>query len=294
MSGDLLYAGNETCGFEGRYYMDKNNNNLDFNILFDNTDIAFVNAFLDPEILTDIKGNLSGKLKVNGTIMNPKLDGKIKLLNGNARLDLMNVSFGLEGVISADEYGFYINNMPITDQEGNTGSVIGSIYHNGFYDWNFDVVFNLEDKGIRNGFAPSRIEPLDKFLVMNTFYDKDYVYYGKGYGTGIVEISGNTENIDIDVNLKTTTGSKINFPMYGMTDIEDDENFISFKPKNNLAKINIDPKFDLTGVNLNMNFKVTPEAEIKIILDDKTEDEIFALGSGDITVAINNLRLSSR
>ena len=289
MRGDLIYKGNETFGFDGNYYTNKPSDNLDFILVFDNTDIQFVNAFIDPEIITDVKGLLVGNLNLNGSIEDPKIAGNVELVNGNARLELLDVNYKLNGKISADEYGFYINNMPITDEEGNTGSIIGSMYHQQFDNWDFDIVFNLEDKGIRNGFAPSKIEPLDKFLVMNTTYKEGDVYYGKGYGTGIVEISGNSDNLEINVNLKTEEGSKIFFPMYGTSDINEEENFISFKNKTENTTIEKEPKIDFTGVDLKMNFNVTPEAEIKIILNESTGDEITATGSGDISVDLDYL-----
>lgn len=290
MTGDLIYRGNETFGFDGYYYISREENNLDFNLTFDNTDIQFTNAFMDPEVLTNIRGFLTGQLNVNGTFDNPKLNGSVELVNGNARLELMNVNYGFNGKIMSDASGFYINNMPITDEEGNTGSVIASIYHKRFADWNFDVVFNLEDNGNRFGVAPGRVEPLDRFLVMNTSYKKDEVYYGKGYGTGIVEISGYTDNLEINVDLQTQEGTKVNFPMYGMGDIDGEDKFITFKSKNedDIPEEKND-KLDLTGLDLKMNFKVTPEAVIKIILDDKTGDEITATGSGDIAVSLDNL-----
>ncbi len=288
MSGDLIYAGSETFGFDGQYLIGKTNN-LDFDVTFDNTDLQFVNAFVDPEILNNMKGNISGLIKVNGSIESPKLDGQVHLSKAEARLELLNVNYKLEGDITADEYGFYVNNMPLTDEEGNTGTIIGSVYHNGYYDWNYDLVFNLEDNGNRSGFAPGHIQPLDRFLMMNTSYNKENVYYGKGYGTGIVELSGYTDNLSIDVNVKTEQGTKVNFPMYGIEDIDEEESFITFKSTKDSIKKIIDPKFDFTGIDLKMNFIVTPEAEIKIIMDDKTEDEIYARGNGEINVALDNL-----
>lgn len=289
MTGDLIYKGVETFAFDGRYYSDRINDNLDFNLIFDNTDIQFVNAFMDPDLLSNIKGLLIGSLKLNGTIDNPKLDGNIHLEGGNAKLALLNVNFGLSGTISADEDGFYINNMPVTDEEGNTGSLVGSIYHTQFEDWNFDLAFNLEDNGKRSGFAPGFIQPLDKFLVMNTTYDPAYVYYGKGYATGMVNVSGYLDNIEINVDLTTEKGSEINFPMYGVSEINGETTFIHHASKSDTIHKIKDPKIDFTGVDMKLNFHVTPDAKLKIILNDQTDEEIVATGSGDITVALNNL-----
>ena len=109
MTGDLIYKGNETFGFDGNYYTNKPYDNLDFILVFDNTDIQFVNAFIDPEIITDVKGLLVGNLNLNGSIEDPKIAGNVELVNGNARLELLDVNYKLNGKISADEYGFYIN-----------------------------------------------------------------------------------------------------------------------------------------------------------------------------------------
>lgn len=289
LMGDLIYKGMKTFAFEGDYYTDRTEDNFDFNLIFDNTDIQFVNAFMDPDLITDIKGYLIGSLKLNGTVDDPKLDGEIRLESGNARMDLLNVNFGFNGTISADEDGFYINNMPVTDEEGNTGSLVGTVYHNKFEDWNFDLLFNLEDNGKRNGFALGYIQPLDKFLIMNTKYDPEYVYYGKGYATGMIDISGYLSNIKVDVDLTTEKGSEINFPMYGVSDIDDENIIIHYESKKDTTKKVKDPKIDFTGVDLKLNFHVTPEAKIKIILNDQTDEEIAATGSGDITVSLNNL-----
>lgn len=289
LMGDLIYKGMKTFAFEGDYYTDRTDDNFDFNLIFDNTDIQFVNAFMDPDLITNIKGYLIGSLKINGSIDNPKLEGDIRLESGNARMALLNVNFGFNGTISADKDGFYINNMPVTDEEGNTGSLVGTVYHSKFEDWNFDLLFNLEDNGRRSSFAPGYIQPLDKFLVMNTTYDPEYVYYGKGYATGMIDISGYLDNIKIDVDLTTEKGSEINFPMFGVSEIDDENNFLHYESKFDTTNKVKDPKIDFTGVDLKLNFHVTPEAKIKIILNDQTDEEITATGSGDITVALNNL-----
>jgi hypothetical protein len=289
ITGDLIFKGQKTFGFEGDYFTNSSGENLDFNLNFDNTDIQFLNTFMDPDLLKDIRGFLVGKLKVKGSLAAPALEGDIELVNGNANLAIVNVNYGLNGKIMADKYGFYINNMPIRDEEGNTASLVGSVYHENFSDWNFDLAFNLEDSGLRSKIAPGYVQPLDRFLVLNTTYSEGEVYYGKGYATGMVDVSGYLDNIDINLNLKTEKGSKIFFPMYGFTEISEESSFITYLSKKDTTPVKKDPKIDFTGVEMKLNFKVTPDAEIKIILDENTGDEITSTGFGNITVALNNL-----
>ena len=286
MAGDLIFRGNETFSFDGNYNTHRTKDKLEMDLIFDNTDIQFVNSFMDPNLMTNIRGLLVGSLKVGGSIENPELEGKIELQGGNAKLELLNVNFGLNGKISCDKNRIYINNMPIDDEEGNSGSLVGSISHNKFKDWNFDLNFNLKENSNGFGFTTNNKRPLEKFLVMNTVHKEGDVYYGKGYGTGTVTIGGYIENLDINIDLKTEKGTKVNFPMYGMGDIQEQENFIAFKNKGEEKPK--DPKIHFTGIDLKLNINVTPDAELKVILNESTGDEVAANGTGDIFIGLNN------
>jgi len=286
MNGDLIYRGHETFVFEGHYFTERKEENIELDLVFEETDIRFANAFLDADVVSNIRGKLDGKLRVSGTPDFPKLDGSLKLLEGNAKMEMLGVNFGFNGKISADEYGFYIDNMPVTDEEGNTGSLIGSVYHNQYKDWNFDLQFDLEqDYYARGKNGPL---PLQKFLVLNTNFKEGDTYYGKAYGTGTANIFGYTDNLEITVDIKTEKGTRIYFPMFGVSEISEEESFVRFKPKGSQGNT-ADPKIDFSGVSLDLNFRVTPDAKLKIIFNDQSGDEINATGSGDIGMQLDNL-----
>jgi len=286
MNGDLIYKDNESFTFEGSYFTERKEENIELDLVFDETDIQFANAFLDADVVSNIRGKLDGKLRVSGTPDFPKLDGSLKLLDGNAKMELLGVNFGFNGKITADEYGFYIDNMPVTDEEGNTGALIGSVYHNQYKDWNFDLQFDLEqDYYARGKNGPL---PLQKFLVLNTNFKEGDTYYGKAYGTGTANIFGYTDNLEITVDIQTEKGTRIYFPMFGVSEISEEESFVRFKPKGSQGSA-ADPKIDFSGVSLDLNFRVTPDAKLKIIFNDQSGDEINATGSGDIGMQLDNL-----
>ena len=286
MNGDLIYRGQETFTFEGHYFTERKEENIALDLVFDETDISFANAFLDAEVVSKVRGKLDGKLRVSGTPDFPKLDGSLKLNDGNAKMEVLGMNFGFNGKISADEYGFYIDNMPVSDEEGNTGSLIGSVYHNQYKDWNFDLQFDLEqDYNSRGKNGPL---PLQKFLVLNTPYKEGETYYGKAYGTGTANIFGYTDNLEITVDIKTEKGTEIYFPMFGVSEISEEETFVRFKPKGDQGGT-ADPKINFSGVSLDLNFRVTPDAKLKIIFNKQSGDEITATGSGDIAMRLDNL-----
>jgi hypothetical protein len=290
MTGDLMYRGNQTFAFQGSYFTERKDENLEFDLLFDNTDIQFTSAFLDPDIVNNIRGQLNGSLSVSGTPDFPKLDGRVKLNGGNAKIEILGVNFGFDGEVIADEYGFYINNMPVSDEEGNTGSLIGSVYHEQYEDWNFDIQIELEGNTFYDADAVSfgGNGNSSRFLVMNTKYKDGEYYYGKAYASGYANIFGYTDNLEITVDMRSLKGTSIYFPMYGAADIDEDDGLITFISKDSL-QLQQDKKIDFTGVSLDLNFKVTPDANMKIIFNDQTGDEIAARGSGDINIKLDNL-----
>ncbi|MEY4602766.1 MAG: hypothetical protein RIT43_58 [Bacteroidota bacterium] len=292
LGGDLTYRGAQTFKFDGNYYLEKETDNLDFDLVFDQTDLQFTNAFMDPDVIKNIRGVVDGRLSVKGTPEFPKLKGEVNLLAGNAKVELLGVNFGLNGKIKADEYGFYIDNMPVLDEEGNSGSLIGSIYHSNFEDWNFDLQFDLDKntavyQSSFLSFVPDNTT-MNKFLILNTKYKEGDYYFGKAYVTGKANIFGYADNLDISVDLKTQRGTSINFPMYGMSELEEENGYIQFLKKGENVEI-IQPKIDFSGVNLDLNFTVTPDAKLRIIFNETTGDEISAAGSGDIDIKLDNL-----
>jgi len=290
LKGEVKFRNEQTFNFIGDYYPFKDSEKLDFNLFFDQTDIKFANALMSPDLITEIEGSLNGSLKVTGSPDNPILNGAVILNSGSAKVEILGTHFGINGPIDVDQYGFYINGIPITDEEGNGGKIIGSVYHDNFADFNFDLLFDIEDDAInKNPKNPWEILPLKQFLVLKTEHILGDSYYGTGYGTGIVNIFGYSDNLEITVDLESRKGTIINIPMYGIGEI-DEEDFIVFIEDNNHSTVDSTlPKIDFTGVDLDLNFKITDDAIVKLIFDDEIGDEITARGFGDISINLNNI-----
>ena len=282
LNGNLAYRSTPTFNFNGRFFPFKNQNNLNFNLNFNHTDIQIANALIDPSIISNIEGNITGSIHVGGMLNSPKLLGELQLENGRSKIEMFGVNLTANGKILVDEFGVYINNMPIKDEEGNNGSVIATVFHKNFENWTFDVNLNLLEDITS---IPGMILPIDHFLVMNTKFKEDDIFYGKGYATGTINMSGTPDDIAFNVDLTTENGSSVNFPMYGDTEIEEGK-FIRFKQKNDLKK-NKKPKIDYSGITLDLKFKVTPKAKLKLIFNEKLGDEITAFGSGDINIKMD-------
>lgn len=288
LSGDLIYRGMPTFHFKGNYDISKETDNLDFDLVFEQTNISFANAFMDPLVVDNIKGFINGQLDVKGSISRPIIEGTVNLDNASAKIAMLGTSFSFTGPMYADKDGFYIDYMPISDAEGNTGSLTGSIYHNDYKKWNFDVAINIEEDYYKRDPNQRWVKlPLDRFLVMNTTEKNGDMYYGKAYATGSIGLFGYLNNLEINVNVKTQRGTAVDLSLFGQSELTED-NLIEFISRDT-TKQNQERKIDFTGVTLNMNFDVTQDAQLKLIFNKQTGDEITALGDGKIGLRLDNL-----
>jgi hypothetical protein len=280
----------KTFDFKGKYYLFKENQNLDLDLIFDKTDISFVNSFLPKTQISNVRGFLNGQLEMTGTLSEPVFLGKIDFQAGNAYIDMLGNNFGIMGEIESEDYGFIINHMYITDPEGNTGLVTGSIFHENFKNWNYEAIFNLFDNPFEYYTSGPDIgfpKPLERFQILNTEYEDGDTYYGKAYVTGYASIFGYDQHFEVNADIKTLGGTKINFPMYGSTQVKED-NFIIFKSKDTTA-VAEKSESKISGVEMNLKFNISPETEANIVFDESTGDLIHAKGSGNLNLNMNRV-----
>jgi len=284
--GELIYQKLPTFNFTGDYAYKKKDDNLDFDLVFRRTDISVLNAFLDPDLVSDIKGELVGNFELTGSIAEPLFEGKVKINEGNIKVGLLGTSYKYNGLLTSDDFGIFIDNMPVTDEEGNTGSLTGMVSHDHFTNFDYDIAVNMEEHPrLRNPLRPAEPLLLDRFMVLKTKYKEGSVYYGNAYVTGSASISGYNEKMSITVNAKTKKGTWIDFPMYGPKTVSED-GFISFKTAE-MSKEELEKKIDFSGVKMNLNFDITSDARVKLIFDPNIGDEISATGSGKISLGLD-------
>lgn len=274
LNGDLKYLQNETFDFTGHYYPNRTTNNINFDLDFRGMDLNFANAFIDPQVVKDIRGNLKGHIKVTGNAKAPTIDGALDLRDGNVKVELLGANFRLNGPITfdGDENAFFINDMPVLDDEGHRARLNASVFHDNYANWNCDLGFVTED---------------EKFLVLNTRYKEGTIYYGRAYVTGTANINFSDALTEIMVDVKTEEGTWIDIPMYGNSEIEEVD-FITFEPVGGAVEQLVKPEIDLSGVDLDLNFDVTDDAQVKLIFNEKTEDQVIVHGDGDIGISISS------
>lgn len=264
--GELNRANDETDFVisKGYYYVNRPDNNLDFQFDFKNTDLTFVNAFMPEGFL--LEGNTKGVVYMKGQTSSPQFNGSLFLNETAVQIDMLNVKYTANGQILIEPDMVLLNGIPIKDKYGAEAFLVGSFFHQNFEKYNYDF-FATFDK---------------PFQVLNTNYKMNPLYYGNAFVSG--DLSINYEDLlDITINAKTEKGTNITLPLYGSEDVVLKE-FVTFVNKENFHE---EYKVDLEGVNLNLSMDLTDDAEIKLVFDEVVGDAMRATGEGHIDMYID-------
>lgn len=270
IGGEIDRINEKTLVFGGYYNPEDTESPIDLHCELEHLPLEFINGFIE-EGISDISGNISGRVNITGTIDSPQLKGKADFEDASLHVDYLNTTYHLKQSCGIYPDMFTIDRVRTEDEEGNIAYLIGTIQHDNFGDWNFDVYLDMEDQ---------------PFLVMNTTEDDNSMYFGKAYATGYVSVFGTEYDLGIDVNVKTEKGTVISLPLGGSEEVYFAD-FISFVDHN--APEDEEEPLDLSGINMNLELDITPDAQFKIVFDEAVGDEMRGRGKGHLNMVISNL-----
>lgn len=283
--------------FSGFYYPNKNNS-IDINLTLNTLSLDLVKPFIK-DYCKDAVGQFSGNILVKGPLSKPELNGKLTIDAQKVSVNYLGTWYSFKQDVIIDRNSFGVENMILYDAiyeqnvKGNTLSekdrrsgsgtaiVNGKVYHENFR--NFQLDFDITPQ---------------KFMVLNTTEDQNSLYYGQAYVTGpYINIFGYVNNmIYITANVKTdkvniakkSGKTKLFIPLSGTTEVSQN-NFITFVNHDTSAVKKDKYKVDLSGLQLDFDLDVTPDAELEMIFDQKIGDVIKARGNGTLKLEINTL-----
>ena len=226
-------------------------------------------------VLSDLRGTASGQVKITGPLSNPAMNGSIDLYNAGLKIPYLNLDLDFNPVarVGLEQQSFIFDELTLTDSKYKTQAYFsGAINHSGFSDWYLDL--DLRSKG-------------DRFLVLDTEAGNDELYYGTAFISGSAEITGLTDELlNIEVAARTEKGTVFKIPISDETEIGD-LSFINFVDKSNGSNAAVRELQEYKGLELFFDLDVTPEAEVEIVIDEKTGSSLKGSGAGNMLIEIN-------
>lgn len=256
-----------TVRFGGDYFVELEEDNLDLTLRLDDANLDWLGGIL-PEEVSNFQGLATGNLDVRGTFAKPEIDGRVKLYNAGVKVNMLNTYYRFGGNIIMDSQAEMIalDYIPIVDENGKQSYANATFFHDHFKDFNFDIYLEM-----------------DSMLALNTTKQMNDLYYGKALTSGFVNVyTGYLGDVVIDVNATSKKGTNVNLPLDGAQDVvlQDFVNFVDHDP------LTIEETIDLTGVTMNFELDVTPDAKMRIIFDEAIGDIVEARGKGHISMMI--------
>ncbi|GAB2777571.1 translocation/assembly module TamB domain-containing protein [Rhabdobacter roseus] len=258
----------------GYYNPKRKENALNLKAIFNNTDLKVLEPFSEG-LLSDVSGQAQGTVLVKGTLENPILSGEVAVQRGRMKFDYLQSVFTFNDKVYFSESEITAKNMLLTDQDGNTATLRGGVYHDSFRY--FTLGFNAD---LRN------------FKILNTTDKDNDLFYGTAYVTGQVGVSGPIDNLSIEASVTSNRGTRIYIPLDGATEVatQDYIQFVSQLPKEDSTRLAGDPpktNGEYGDIKMDFNFNITPDAYCEIQLDRQAGDIIKAYGSGRLNMKID-------
>jgi len=238
--------------------------------------LSFLSIYME-NILGKIDGYASGKAKIVGPFNRIGIYADILAKDASFGIDMLNTRYTFTDSLFLTPNYFRFKNIKVNDKEGNSAIANGYISHNYFKNFIIDI-----DVNARN------------LLALDIPFSYDDYFSGKAYGTGTVLISGPEDDITMDINVSTDDKTRVYFSLLDNNEIED-YNYIIFKKPRSRQEINESVIGKKTGekverqVNFTINLQVdaNQNAEVVMITDPSTGDELRARGSGAIRLVMD-------
>lgn len=254
--------------FNGNYYPFRETESLDLVLQLQRTDLSIVNNYTK-DYIDNLRGLITADIAITGTTNKPELNGYIQLQKTSFEVNYLKTGFSTPFCkinVTPDMISF--DNVQFFDGTGkNTAITNGTIFHEWFKNFNFDVGLDAND-----------------FLAMNTSVNDNNLYYGKAFVSGLVNIGGYGNKLSIDLDVKTEKGTVISIPLSNSDEISEND-FIEFV-RNDTVK-EVEEEIDLSNFIMNFDLEATPDAEVRLVFDEQIGDVMKAKGEGNLEFRIN-------
>ena len=286
VKSQIIRTGNAGTGkifsLDGFYYPFKKDSTLQLSASFNRINIELLNPFLS-DLFHGIEGKGKGHLDISGTLAKPILNGKAELDRASLIVNYLNTRYSFSNFLLFKKNEISFDSIVVYDTLGNKGVVSGSLKHNYFSDFSYDIKVNT-----------------NKLLFINTNRKMNELYYGSALASGMIHLWGDPGSIQLDADATTVKGTDLNIPLDYVYDVSDND-YIRFIPppvdssvleKENKKitkeqQLNIETAEKSLGYDIKLKAKVNPKAKVNIYLPSEL-GRIESQGDGLLKIDANS------
>lgn len=261
--------------------VDLNQDELWIDIAADSTNVAFLNRLLK-SFMNEVKGNATGHLVVGGPLKAINLDGAL-MADVDFNLIPTDVNYHFKDSLRFTPGVIRFDGIEAFDVRNQKAIVNGAVTHTALKDFAYDLYIDAQN-----------VLGID---LPDTGNDS---FYTTIFGTGGVQVKGGpTMPLTIDVQAQAEKGSLFALNLASQN-VSSSEAFITFtdrSAKRNEPTIATRPmerrrrraqNEKSSALNLDIMAHVTPDATLKLVMNQAVDDHISVSGSGDLQVSVHD------
>ncbi len=241
---------------------------------FRKTKLFIIEPFLKG-ILSDMDGDIYGKLDIKGPVNRPQMEGNLNIKDGGMTVDYMGAHYYFDQIdVQIEKNKVLIPETTITDKLNNEAKLKGEITYSNFEAWNF------KELSIRS----------ENLVLMETTVKQNPDFFGYAIGKVDCNITGKLDALNIAVTATPHTGTVVNLPTYGSGNVKRHD-FIRFVNRQVVAPTAVvqPDELSLAIVNVDLKLNATPDAEIKLLLNSEGTEYLTGKGFGVLNIKANSL-----
>jgi len=263
---------NRIVDIEGFYDPTNKENPLQAKAILDKANLRLIEPVVR-DLFSQLDGTITGQYDIQGTFSEPKITGEAKLENAQLMVNYLKTLYKVTGTVGMIPTEIQFRNFTLTDIFRNTAKLEGKITHRNFGKMAVGLDANFSN-----------------FHLLNTNLKDNDLFYGQAFGTGAVNLAGPFSNLKISATATTNRNTRLSLPLGSATSSQERKEFIqfvSFAPTAQTGKKVQPQKRELSGLTLDLNIDVTPDAYTEIIFDIKSGDIIRGRGRGDLRLQVD-------
>ncbi|WP_194776905.1 translocation/assembly module TamB domain-containing protein [Pararhodonellum marinum] len=277
-----LKGGDVDLNLDGEFEADQEAATIDIDLNLNSLQLSMLEKLTDGEI-REGSGELSGKFKVQGTTTDPIYEGAFNFKEAGFNIAMINMLYNLsDESIRLDNDGIYLENFTIRDKEDNLFDIDGSIFTEDLTNPSFDLKLKAGD-----------------FSLLNSTREDNDLFYGTANIDADITITGNLNLPEVDARLKVNEGTALTLVIpESQLDLVEREGVVLFINRNNPDDILTQRSQEssmsgYTGYRVKSLLEVSPDATFRVIVDERTGDNLEIAGKGNLSVDLDpNGRIS--
>ncbi|RYE50091.1 MAG: translocation/assembly module TamB, partial [Sphingobacteriales bacterium] len=239
---NIVSGNRETLSILGA--IDLADKEIDLNVKLNQSELAVLEPFVK-RLVSNLKGQISADLTVNGSFKQPGINGEVSFDEGQMTINYLKTSYTLSDEVTVNNSVIEIADLKLVDAEGNEAIANGTVDLNNINTPTLDVAIEARN-----------------FMALNTTEKDNSLYFGRAYGTGTFVFKGPTNKMNIDIDAKTEKGTVFNLPL-NSSEIISNKDFITFVSKDTIANA-IKKQTNFDGLTMNLKLEVDANSTANI------------------------------